>query len=206
MSLRGVPMKSGRRGYRPDISGSSAAIVTYLVAIAGFVAMAFLAHLYPTFPGDTAIFGSVQGLKSAWLDSPMGFFTSLGTEPCSQFLVVAAASALLLAKAPRQAVVLVILTIAVAGSTAIVKELVDRARPFAIDGFLSFPSGHTTFASSFFGFLAYLAPQVMHSVSWSNVVRWACIAIAALIAVSRVYLGQHWPSDIVGGVYLAGLW
>jgi len=91
-------------------------------------------------------------------------------------------------------------------TTLLVKSLVDRPRPFRdlpeADPLLrgdigsSFPSGHA--ATSFAGalVLAYL------------VRRWlvALVALAALVAASRVYVGVHYPLDVLGGAALGALY
>ena len=69
-------------------------------------------------------------------------------------------------------------------------EIVEAARADA--GGYSFPSGHTTTAVAIFGSLA---------VVWKNkMTRFLCILVIALIGFSRVYLGVHYLSDVLGGL------
>lgn len=87
------------------------------------------------------------------------------------------------------------------------KDLIDRPRPEARHlveaGSLSFPSGHAMSSIAFFGFLIYLVWRLV-STSW---VRWLLSVLLALlillIGFSRVYLGVHYPSDVLAG-YAAG--
>jgi membrane-associated phospholipid phosphatase len=87
------------------------------------------------------------------------------------------------------------------------KGLIDRPRPEAQHlveaGSLSFPSGHAMSSIAFFGFLIYLVWRLI-STLW---VRWLLSLLLALlillIGFSRVYLGVHYPSDILAG-YAAG--
>ena len=70
----------------------------------------------------------------------------------------------------------------------------------------SFPSGHSLFAVVLYGTLAYLALGRGRSIAW----RLGCVALATLmplsIGVSRIYLGMHYPTDVLAG-WLAGvLW
>lgn len=71
----------------------------------------------------------------------------------------------------------------------------------------SFPSGHVVFYVCFFGFLFFVARERMRR---GSLVRTAVLVVTALIialvGVSRVYLGEHWPSDIPGSYLLGGLW
>ena len=87
------------------------------------------------------------------------------------------------------------------------KDLIDRPRPLAehmVEATtMSFPSGHAMSSIAFFGFLIYLAWRLV-STSW---LRWLLtillVLLILLIGFSRVYLGVHYPSDILAG-YAAG--
>lgn len=86
------------------------------------------------------------------------------------------------------------------------KVVIGRARPdgyelLQLDTF-SFPSGHATAAMALYGFLAYVLSSTYPKY---RVLIWSVsIFLILLIGISRVYLGVHFPSDIVGG-YLVGL-
>ncbi len=82
------------------------------------------------------------------------------------------------------------------------KILLQRARPEEILGsadLYSFPSGHATLATVVFGILAVL--MGLGVGRWGKAVLFACAgALIVAIACSRIYLGAHWPSDVVGGL------
>ena len=88
----------------------------------------------------------------------------------------------------------------------------DRPRPRIILGGVatpelhSFPSGHVVLGVTVYGLLAYL--WMSHSRSWIERA-FACLLTAAwvaVIALGRLRLGTHWPSDIIGGVVLGLAW
>jgi len=90
-----------------------------------------------------------------------------------------------------------------------IKLMVHRQRPepffhYPLPTSYSFPSGHAFASTVFFGTLAALISPLLSSV-WQRSLIWlAAISMAAAIGFSRVYLGVHYPSDVIGG-YIGGL-
>lgn len=85
-----------------------------------------------------------------------------------------------------------------------------RARPNPFFGPIpdtySFPSGHSLFSFCFYGVLAGLLADRARSVSL-RVVIWAIAALLVLaIGVSRIYLGVHYPSDVLAGYLVGTIW
>lgn len=72
----------------------------------------------------------------------------------------------------------------------------------------SFPSGHSFFAAAAFGLLAYLAWNAARPRSrvWAIVLVTICGLTAILIGSSRVALGVHYPTDVIGGLALGAAW
>jgi undecaprenyl-diphosphatase len=68
----------------------------------------------------------------------------------------------------------------------------------------SFPSYHATIATIFFGILIYIFDTYLSRV-WRIIFNIFCISFVLLISFSRIYLGVHWFSDIVGGICLGVL-
>jgi membrane-associated phospholipid phosphatase len=97
--------------------------------------------------------------------------------------------------------------------TMAVKETVGRPRPskdlVRVAHNLSensFPSGHVVHYVTFYGFLFYIFFTHLKPGRWRAAVLDVLALLVLLIGPSRVYMGEHWPSD-VGGAYLVGsLW
>lgn len=91
------------------------------------------------------------------------------------------------------------------------KWIFGRSRPddpllHAVSGF-SFPSGHSFSSFTFFGLLVYIIADwkyISRPMKW--ILSIICIAIAATIAISRVYLKVHYPSDVIAGFFLCVVW
>jgi undecaprenyl-diphosphatase len=93
---------------------------------------------------------------------------------------------------------------------SVLKVAVNRPRPtpvlvrvFEVEHGGGFPSGHAFFAAVFLGLLAYLAITHLHKHGLRALTSLGLLILFLLIGASRVYLGAHWPSDVLGG-YLVG--
>jgi undecaprenyl-diphosphatase len=69
----------------------------------------------------------------------------------------------------------------------------------------TFPSGHTFFATIFLGILAYLFFTHLKRRSLRVLSLVIFVMLILLVGISRVYLGAHWPSDVIGGYIVGGL-
>lgn len=134
----------------------------------------------------------------------------LGTQLGSGWLLVGGAvvaAALLLAGHPRRALVLVV---ALAGAALLGdadKLILERPRPAAGGRLVgvessSWPSGHATTTAAGFGALA----AVCRRGRFRAVVAGLALALVLAVGASRVYLGVHYPSDVLAGWTLGGLW
>ncbi|RJQ33805.1 phosphatase PAP2 family protein [Candidatus Parcubacteria bacterium] len=105
------------------------------------------------------------------------------------------------------------LAISVAGSAAAVyflKELFHRARPDTIfqayleTGF-SFPSGHAAMSLALYGFLVWLVWRHIPQTGWRFAALFSAALLIGVIGFSRMYLGVHHASDVLGGFLIAGM-
>jgi membrane-associated phospholipid phosphatase len=91
------------------------------------------------------------------------------------------------------------------------KHLFDRPRPAWDDPILtlttqSFPSGHATGATLFYGFLACYAVWRMKSAAARSLAIAACAGMVLLVGFSRIYLGVHYLSDVLASICLGTAW
>lgn len=153
---------------------------------------------------DEHILGQIaENLRSPVLNHIMVFFTRLGDVG---LIFIAWAVILLLFKRTRISgcSALAALGIGVLEVNLIIKPLVDRPRPYLVvedltvllpspDGF-SFPSGHTNAAFAFAAALCLTLPREYRPM------KWAAVLAAILMGYSRLHVGVHFPSDVLGGV------
>lgn len=85
----------------------------------------------------------------------------------------------------------------------ILKFLFNRTRPFDFflveQGGLSYPSGHSMVSMSLYLSFAYLICKYQYFKDKKKIIYGAALADVLLMGVSRIYLGVHWPTDIIGG-------
>lgn len=95
-------------------------------------------------------------------------------------------------------------------SNLLLKQIINRARPdvehLVTVKTLSYPSGHAMTAMAFYGFLIYL----IFTFKIRKVVKFPLILILTFlilsIGISRIYLGVHFPSDVLGGFIAGFIW
>jgi len=188
--------------------------VVYLTVLALFTTLALLAHADAYFSWDVTAARSLQSLSSPALDQAMSAVSVFGNT-WKPWALATATTALFLAWRKRsEAFGLIFSAGGGAALNALLKLLIARPRPssdlvtvFRRVGGRSFPSGHVTFYVCYFGFLFFLA--YAHLPRGSLIRRAALILTAtpiALVGLSRIYLGAHWPSDTIGAYLMSGLW
>jgi membrane-associated phospholipid phosphatase len=131
----------------------------------------------------------------------------------SGILLMSAVLGVLLWRAGRQWWLLSLLLSVPGGLllNVLVKNVVQRQRPHFDDALLtlntySFPSGHTAGATVFYGFLTLLLFTHAHDKPRRILIALAAAGMVLLVGLSRIYLGVHYVSDVVGAVVEGLLW
>ncbi|MGZ8694249.1 MAG: phosphatase PAP2 family protein [Gaiellaceae bacterium] len=126
--------------------------------------------------------------------------------------LTAAAVAFLAWRGARADAVLVALALAgVLVVNPLFKEYFSRPRPAFHDPDLtlrtfSFPSGHSMGAAAVYGALAIVVARHMRGTVWGPVAVAVAAVVVLVVGVSRVYLGAHYPTDVVAGFALGLAW
>jgi membrane-associated phospholipid phosphatase len=178
-----------------------------IVASVGFVVIAAEMRHGALDRLDAKVELSVHRLDSAPWDLAMQAASWIGE---SLVLLSVLAAVIALAIHHRRRVIAIVLAIdatVVIVAYSLLKLMFSRARPRLFDKIAlptdySFPSGHSMSAMGIYGVIA-AALIAMYPAARRPVIAAAALLIAA-IGVSRVYLGVHWPSDVVGG-WLGGI-
>lgn len=161
------------------------------------------------FPGDLRLAAVVGSVRSSPLTGLMEFVSFVGKGwPMIALASVIAVCFYLFHQ--RRACLAVLGGLTLMGVNPLLKLIVQRERPPAelVDatqpfGGLGFPSGHAFQAIILFGILAILASDLITDVIWRRIAQGSLVALVLTIGISRVYLGAHWTSDVLGG-YLWG--
>jgi membrane-associated phospholipid phosphatase len=156
---------------------------------------------------DTWIFQlfNFHGDHSRWLDRFMWLATQLG----NMVVALVVACLFMLLNNRNLAAVIILGTLTLWLLVESIKALTNRARPFLdLEGTRvlgrqepgrSFPSGHT--AQTFF-----LATLISHQFKLGAVAIIALYGVAMLVGFTRIYVGVHYPRDVLGGAVLGSAW
>lgn len=186
--------------------------VSLFAAIAAFGVLTFLVKTTPSFPIDLQIERAIQSFNSPAFAGLMYLISWPGFSPQSFILSALIVLAIYLFGLQWEAITALVAALLPPLVNVIVKEYIRRPRPtvdlvnvFGILNSYSFPSGHVMFYVGFFGFLWFLVYTLLKR-SWRRTLLLVFLGILiGLVGISRIYLGQHWPSDVLGAYLLGGL-
>lgn len=159
---------------------------------------------------DEAVLLWIESSTPRSLDGAMRFITALGYYRVVGAMLLVATAFFLWRGWRFSAILLAVSTLGGVLLTTVLKYTFQRARPDFIDsgysaGSFAFPSGHATVAVGFYGALTLILAYHLRGFS-----RWVAVVLGVLlillIGFSRLYLGVHYPSDVLAGYLAAPLW
>lgn len=156
---------------------------------------------------DTAILLALQRIHTPWLDQFMLGATVLGEPTLLVVVTLSISTVLIVGRKRADGITLAIAALGAAGLNMLLKNVFARARPELwqriVDvRYYSFPSGHAMVSLVIYGLIGYLmATNLKVKSIW---VSGLTALLIGIIGFSRLYLGVHWPTDVIAG-YAAGL-
>lgn len=199
---------SGRRA----VSRGTIILAFYGWLLSGIIMFSWIARRTQLFPGDRSITHTLQRQENPWFRRLMLGVSEFGF-PKLSIPLTAGVIAIFWALRFRLEALFILLTSTTTLLNYLVKSIIKRPRPtqelvtvVRVINEPSFPSGHVMQYTNFFGLLIYLLATNWRSGRLRNALITTCAALIIFIGPSRVYLGAHWPSDVMAGYVYGGLW
>ena len=197
-----------------ELSPRRKKVLTYVLALItiGFILLTAFVSYFPESVVDREFSEEVQEFQHPLFDRVMKLVSYPGYMPYAAIIIVITAGIFFIKKLKTEALFILLTSLSVAVSS-LAKFLVNRPRPssdlvkIALETHQqSFPSGHVMFYVIFFGFLALLMYQLKSINKITRIVAGLfSMLIIFAIPVSRIYLGAHWFTDVLGGFLLGML-
>jgi undecaprenyl-diphosphatase len=191
-----------------EIRGLSLLAIVLLLTTVGFILLSQLAGHFPFMHNlNQLVFHTLQALHNPPFDHAMVFITAMGDIGLLASLVVLTAVFLFITKQYLALWHWLAVFIFPLLLVELLKEFYALPRPPGMDmlqGY-AYPSGHATLATATYGFLAILLARDVRPPYRLAIYIFASLLIL-LIAFSRLYLGAHWLTDVVGGMLLGSAW
>jgi undecaprenyl-diphosphatase len=186
-------------------------LIVAVISTAAFALLASRVQAGSTQAFDEAVIRWLAAHHTTAMDAVMMEITTLGTSIVVTMVIAVAALFLVPTGQKYSAILLFAATFGGIVLNAVLKLGFNRPRPSMFIPLVqatssSFPSGHAMTAAIGYTTVAYLAAR-QHKRRWA---RWlimiSAFVIVALISFSRVYLGVHYPSDVLAGIIIGLAW
>lgn len=191
-------------------------IVVAIGLVCGFAALASEVMETETEAFDHVILwalraGDGEPLGPLWLQGVILNLSALGSSTIAVLMVVIASGFLFLVKRGRQALVMIACGLGTAVAIYVLKDAFGRERPSIVPHLtdvrsLSFPSGHSLIASAIYPTLGLLISLSFKERRLKLYVFITAAVLALAIGFTRVYMGVHYPTDVLGGWMLGLAW
>ena len=198
-----------------EVAGQLAALVrkNLRLVVVGVCLLVFIALLEDVLDGElmkldrAAYWLVVQHMRAAWLTPIMESFSALAT-PVTLLVLLLAVAAFAPGRRPGWCCAVNLGLVVLLNQ--VLKFMIRRPRP---DGFrlatvsgFSFPSGHSMVAMAFFGLLVWLVWRYERDRRMRTALVLAFSFVIVMVGLSRVYLGVHYASDVLGGFCVSVVW
>ena len=179
----------------------------YLIVI-GILSLIFIINTILVLLGktsgfDNAVYNLVRSLECDFFDKYFIFITKLGNVSVVAGVIIL----LIILFRNKHSIMFASLGMISAVTNKTIKHIIKRKRPDVLklikQGGYSYPSGHSMISVSIYGYLCYLAFTKIKN----SILKWLCSIILVIlilsIGISRIYVGVHYASDVLGGFTLA---
>lgn len=187
------------------------AIVVFLFSISIFIDLTGELAEQELQPFDDHWSAYIQSLRTENLTTCLTVITHLGSK--ITYIVVISLMIVIsfFKKIGRNYILQVTLVLILSSLTnVLLKDIINRPRPISEHlvqvSSSSYPSGHSMSAMAFYGFIFYLIMRFKKKDLLKVIFSFLCILMIALIGFSRIYLGVHYPSDVLGGWVAGFFW
>ena len=208
-------VSGSRRTWYQSVRWGRILITLDAILLGLFALLAWWVHVHPVLAIDVTITREFQENQSPWLSTIMIAVSYIGNNwILSIGLIILAAAIFWMVRLYLEAVMVVVVSAVSALLNIAIKLIVDRPRPNShlVDVIqhangMSFPSGHVMSYVAFWGLLFSFGLILFTGRRWWRI---ALLVISGLFVVlvgpSRIYLGDHWASDVLGGYIFGGVW
>ena len=201
------PPHIGARRLPPLLAGLAIIAGGLAVLLAG----AFATSRYPFAFDRSIIVGLREWHGPSWLPKVAADITALGGGVVLTLIVLVVIGFLLMQRLWLTALATALASLTGGWAVDLIKGQVLRARPDLVPHLVdasgySFPSGHATSSAVVYLTLAALAGQVTRDRAARRYLLIVAVLLVGAIGCSRVYLGVHWPSDVLAGWSFGTLW
>lgn len=182
-----------------------------IVSIIGFSLITFLIGKPELTHFDSTIISFIQGFELPTMTRIMIFFTMMGST--SVVIIISVFMLLFLCKISHNRTDLILFVTVIMGTAIfnqVLKFMFKRTRPtvhqLIEENGYSFPSGHSMGAFALYGVLVFLLWRYITTRIGRVFLILISVIMSMTIGVSRIYLGVHYPSDVLGGYLVSCFW
>ena len=184
------------------------------VVVVLFAILSFFVYQHPYFALDLTVTREIQEFNPPWFQFLMNTLTFVGNPINSAIITLLTVGFFYMNKRTIESSLLFASTAGATIIATIMKLLIHRPRPdpkliHQVNHFTvhdSFPSGHVLFYVGFFGFLLYLTYTLPQHNKYRSLLLIVLSLMILLIGPSRMFVGAHWFSDVMGAYLIGFVW